>query len=75
VFVNIFAGTLSCKTVAEVFIQVAKSLHWQLPCVMRLCGNGAQEGRQLLQKSGLQIVLEHDLLSATQQMVAAVPGN
>ncbi len=53
VLINIFGGILRCDRVANGIIEAANSTAIDRPLVIRLDGTNAQEGRQILEKSGL----------------------
>ena len=53
VLVNIFGGIVRCNLIAEGIISAAKEVHVQVPVVVRLEGTNAEEGRRLLDQSGL----------------------
>lgn len=48
IFINIFGGILSCKTIAEGISKAAQLVHLQVPLVVRLAGNAAEEGKKSL---------------------------
>lgn len=48
ILINIFGGILSCKTIAEGIIKAAEIVKLQVPLVVRLNGNSAQEGQKIL---------------------------
>lgn len=48
IFVNIFGGILSCKTIAEGIIKAATMVKLEVPLVVRLNGNAADEGKKTL---------------------------
>ncbi|NOY61968.1 MAG: ADP-forming succinate--CoA ligase subunit beta [Gammaproteobacteria bacterium] len=56
ILVNIFGGIVRCNLIAEGIISAVKEVGIELPVVVRLEGTNAEQGRALLQKSGLNIV-------------------
>lgn len=71
ILVNIFGGIMKCDTIAEGIIEAAKVTGLQLPLVVRLQGTRSDEGRQLLQQSGLKITTAETIEEAADKVVAA----
>ena len=69
ILVNIFAGINRCDWVAEGVVQAAKNL--RVPLVVRLAGTNVEEGRRIVQNSGLPIIAAETLLDAAQKAVEA----
>ncbi|KAF8924817.1 hypothetical protein BGZ58_001402, partial [Dissophora ornata] len=62
ILVNIFGGIASCLTIAEGMVTALKEGPTiKIPIVVRLQGNQVKEGKECLQKSGLNITLKDDL--------------
>jgi succinyl-CoA synthetase beta subunit len=55
ILVNIFGGIMKCDIVARGVIGAARAVNLHVPLVVRLEGTNVQEGRALLQSSGLNI--------------------
>lgn len=72
VLVNIFGGIVSCKMIAEGIIGAVKEVGVKVPVVVRLEGNQAKEGAQLLKDSGLNITPAASLNEAGELVVKAV---
>ncbi len=53
VFVNIFGGIMRCDVIAQGIIEAASEVHCALPIVVRMDGSHVEEGKKLLQESGL----------------------
>lgn len=53
IFINIFGGITRCDEVALGIIQIIKERPFGMPVVLRLAGTGCEEGRKILEKSGL----------------------
>ncbi len=64
IFVNIFGGIVRCNMVAEGIIQAAKAVDLKVPLVVRLQGTNAEQGREILNQSGLTITGVDDLKEA-----------
>lgn len=71
VLVNIFGGIMRCTTIAEALIAAYQSLGFHVPLVVRLEGTEVAAGRELLKKSGLNIIAANDLTDAARKVVAA----
>ena len=74
VLVNIFGGIVRCDMIAEGIIGAVQEVGVQVPVVVRLEGNNAELGREVLAKSGLNIIAASSLTDAAQQVVAAAEG-
>ena len=70
VLINIFGGIVRCERIAHGVIEAAKEVDIKIPVVVRLQGTNADEGRKLLQESGLKIEVATDLWEAAQKIVA-----
>lgn len=74
VLVNIFGGIVRCDLIAEGVIGAIEEVGVKVPIVVRLEGNNAELGSQLLEKSGLNIIAVKGLTEAAQKAVAAAKG-
>lgn len=75
VLINIFGGIVRCDLIAEGVIGAVQEIGVQVPVVVRLEGNNAELGRQVLADSGLNIIAATSLTDAAQQAVKAAEGN
>ena len=75
ILVNIFGGIMSCKVIAKGVIAAAKNVDITVPLVVRLEGNEVEEGKQLLEESGLALISADSLSDAAQKVVAEVKKN
>ncbi|WP_133718616.1 ADP-forming succinate--CoA ligase subunit beta [Methylocaldum gracile] len=71
VLVNIFGGIVRCNLIAEGIISAVKEVHVQVPVIVRLEGTNAEEGRRLLEQSGLALITASDLDEAAKKAVEA----
>jgi succinyl-CoA synthetase beta subunit len=69
IFINIFGGIVRCERIAHGVIEAAKEVKINVPLVVRLQGTNADEGRTLLQHSGLKLEVANDLWEAAQKIV------
>jgi len=74
VLINIFGGIVRCDLIAEGVIGAVNEVGVEIPVVVRLEGNNAELGRDVLAKSGLNIIAATSLTDAAQQVVAAAGG-
>jgi succinyl-CoA synthetase beta subunit len=71
VFINIFGGILRVDTLAQGVVQAAKNLNVRVPVVLRLEGTNVEEGRRILQQSGLKFIVGDTMQDAAQKVVKA----
>lgn len=74
ILVNIFGGIMNCATIAEGVIAASKELSIKIPLVVRLEGTNVEEGRRLLQESGLKIISADGMADAAEKAVNAIKG-
>jgi succinyl-CoA synthetase beta subunit len=55
ILVNIFGGIVRCDQVARGVVEAVANVGISLPLIVRLQGTNAEEGRAILEESGLQI--------------------
>ncbi len=72
VLINIFGGIVRCDMIAEAIIAAVKEVNVTVPVVVRLEGNNAELGKQLLRDSGLTLIPADGLADAAVKVVAAV---
>ncbi|MBA3863121.1 MAG: ADP-forming succinate--CoA ligase subunit beta [Erythrobacter sp.] len=72
ILVNIFGGIMKCDVIANGIVQAAKDVNLQVPLVVRLEGTNVNEGKAILNNSGLAIVSADDLGDAARKIVAEV---
>ncbi len=70
--VNIFAGINRCDWIATGLIQAYNTLDITLPMIVRLAGTNVEEGRKILNESGLPFVQASNLDDAAEKAVATV---
>lgn len=74
VFVNIFGGIVRCDMIAEGIIGAVEEVGVTVPVVVRLEGNNADKGAEILSQSDLNIIAGESLTDAAQKVVAAAGG-
>ncbi len=72
ILVNIFGGIVRCDLIAEGIIGAVEEVHVNVPVVVRLEGNNAELGSQLLRDSGVNIIAAQSLTEAAEKIVAEV---
>jgi succinyl-CoA synthetase beta subunit len=72
VLINIFGGILRCDRLAEGVIQAVREVDVKVPVIIRLEGTNVEEGRRLLQESGLTFTVAADMQDAAQKVAALV---
>jgi succinyl-CoA synthetase beta subunit len=72
ILVNIFGGIVRCDLIAEGIIGAVEEVHVDVPVVVRLEGNNAERGSQLLSESNVNIIAASGLTEAAQKIVAEV---
>ena len=71
VLVNIFGGIMRCSTIAEAILAAYRSVGFGVPLVVRLEGTEVDEGREILARSGLDIIAADGLTDAAEKVVEA----
>ena len=74
VLVNIIGGIVRCDRVADGVVQALQDMDIAIPIVVRLQGTNAEEGAQILEKSGLKFTVARELKEAAEAAVKAVKG-
>ena len=74
VLVNIFGGIVRCDLIAEGVVGAVNEVGVQVPVVVRLEGNNAEVGREVLKASGLNIIAATSLSDAAEKVVSAAGG-
>ncbi|KAJ1856536.1 succinate--CoA ligase beta chain [Coemansia sp. RSA 2703] len=67
--VNIFGGIMRCDVVAQGIIEAVKELDLKIPLVVRLQGTNVEEGKKLINESGIAIFPCDDLDKAAELVV------
>ncbi|QXD15679.1 ADP-forming succinate--CoA ligase subunit beta [Rhodocaloribacter litoris] len=74
ILVNIFGGIVRCDRVATGIVEAAKKVEIDMPLIVRLQGTNAEEGKRILEESGLKIetaILFHE---AAEKVTRALSG-
>ena len=70
--VNIFGGIMKCDIIAEGVIAAVKDVGLKVPLVVRLEGTNVELGKEIIGKSGLNVIPADDLDDAAQKIVSAI---
>ena len=74
ILVNIFAGINRCDWIATGVVQATRDQEIGVPVIVRLAGTNVEEGRRILDESGLELVQAADLDDAAAKAVLAAEG-
>ena len=74
ILVNIFGGIMRCDVIAEGVVAAVKEVGLQVPLVVRLEGTNVDEGKAIINNSGLDVIAADDLKDGAQKIVKAVKG-
>ena len=71
ILINIFGGIMRCDVLAQGVVDAAEEIKIKVPLVVRLAGTNFEEGKKILQNSGLKIISANDLSDAAKKVVEA----
>jgi succinyl-CoA synthetase beta subunit len=72
ILVSIFGGIMKCDIIAEGVVAAVKEVGLKVPLVVRLEGTNVELGKEIIKKSGLNVISADDLDDAAQKIVKAV---
>jgi succinyl-CoA synthetase beta subunit len=72
ILVNIFGGIMRCDIIAEGVVAAVKEVGLKVPLVVRLEGTNVDQGKAILNNSGLNVIAANDLADAADKVVKAV---
>jgi succinyl-CoA synthetase beta subunit len=72
ILINIFGGIMRCDVLAQGVVDAAKEIKIKVPLVVRLAGTNFEEGKKILENSGLKIISANDLADAAKKVVEAI---
>ena len=67
--VNIFGGIVRCDLIAEGVVSAIKEVGISVPVVVRLEGNSAEKGAQILNESDIKVESINNLAEAAKKAV------
>ena len=72
ILINIFGGIMRCDILAQGVVDAAEDIKISVPLVVRLAGTNFQEGKKILNNSGLKIISANNLGNAAKKIVEAI---
>ncbi len=75
VFVNIFGGIVRTDLVANGIVNALRGVELKVPIVIRLVGTNEEEGRRIIEESGLNFIAETSLPKAAKKAVDILRSN
>ncbi len=72
ILINIFGGIMRCDVLAQGVVDAAKEIKIEIPLVVRLAGTKFEEGKKILDNSGLKIISASDLSDAAKKIVDSI---
>jgi succinyl-CoA synthetase beta subunit len=72
IFINIFGGILRCDVLARGVVQAAEKVDLNVPVVVRMRGTNVEEGRKILNESGLSLISAENLKEAAEKVAQLV---
>ncbi|MDR9483812.1 MULTISPECIES: ADP-forming succinate--CoA ligase subunit beta [Sediminimonas] len=74
ILVNIFGGIMRCDVIAEGVVAAVKEVGLEVPLVVRLEGTNVEQGKEIINSSGLNVIAADNLSDAAEKIVKAVKG-
>ena len=75
ILINIFGGIVRCDRVAKGVIEAVGELGLKVPVIVRLEGTNSDEAKDILSKSGLDIIPANDMQDAAEKVVHSAINN
>ncbi len=72
ILINIFGGIMRCDVLAQGVVDAAKEINISVPLVVRLAGTNFNEGKEILDNSGLKLISAENLDDAAKKIVKAI---
>ncbi len=72
ILINIFGGIMRCDVLAQGLVDAARETNIKVPLVVRLAGTNFEEGKSILDSSGLKILSATDLNDAAKKIVNSI---
>ena len=72
VLINVFGGIARCDVIAKGIVSAAKDIKIDKPLIVRLEGTKVEEGKNILEKSKLEIISASNLLDAAEKAVKSI---
>ncbi len=72
ILINIFGGIMRCDVLAQGVVDAAKEIKFEVPLIVRLAGTNFEEGKKILDNSGLKLISAENLDDAAKKIVEAI---
>ncbi|MCY4541255.1 MAG: ADP-forming succinate--CoA ligase subunit beta [Rhodobacteraceae bacterium] len=72
ILVNIFGGIMRCDIIAGGIVDAVRDVGLRVPLVVRLEGTNVEQGKAIIEDSGLNVIAADDLGEAARKIVEAV---
>jgi succinyl-CoA synthetase beta subunit len=72
ILINIFGGILRCDVLAQGVVAAARNMDVKVPVVVRMEGTNVEEGRKILEESGMKVFTAVDMKDAGEQVARIV---
>jgi succinyl-CoA synthetase beta subunit len=72
IFVNIFGGIMKCDVIANGVVSAARELGLKVPLVVRLEGTNVEQGKKILNESGLNILSADSMADGAKKIIDSV---
>ncbi len=72
ILVNIFGGIMRCDVIAKGILKAMEIVELKIPLVVRLSGTKSEEGQEIIDKAGLDLVSAEALSEAAKKIVQIV---
>ena len=72
ILINIFGGIMRCDVLAQGVVEAAKEIDIDVPLIVRLAGTNFEEGKKILDNSGLKLISAENLDDAAKKIVEAI---
>src|SRR6266567_2231309 len=72
VLINIFGGIMRCDIIATGVVNAIQEIGIKIPVVVRLEGTNVEEGKAILESSGLEVIAANDMKDAAEKVIASL---
>lgn len=69
IFVNIFGGIMRCDVIANGIVEAVERVGLEVPLVVRLEGTNVEEGRRIIEESGLEVTNADSLRDGAEKIL------
>jgi succinyl-CoA synthetase beta subunit len=69
IFVNIFGGIMRCDVIATGIVEAVERVGLEVPLVVRLEGTNVEEGKKIIEESGLKVTNADSLLDGAEKIM------